>query len=117
MGKGLPGESEGKIWMWSRCGRCKFQIGGSKSTKRVLVSTSSRGFSFGKFLELSFSNSSLFDRLASCGHSLHRDFLDFFGYGQLWISLVTEVSIIFMYAVLTAKTTDNFLLSVMKKSI
>ncbi|PHU14820.1 putative 1-phosphatidylinositol-3-phosphate 5-kinase FAB1C [Capsicum chinense] len=83
MGKGLPGESEGKIWMWSRCGRCKFQIGGSKSTKRVLVSTSSRGFSFGKFLELSFSNSSLFDRLASCGHSLHRDFLDFFGLGNM----------------------------------
>ncbi|KAJ8557856.1 hypothetical protein K7X08_004622 [Anisodus acutangulus] len=81
--KGLPGESEGKIWMWSCCGRCKFQIGSSKSTKRVLLSTGSRGFSFGKFLELSFSNSSLFNRLAGCGHSLHRDFLYFFGLGHM----------------------------------
>ncbi|CAN4099874.1 unnamed protein product [Withania somnifera] len=81
--KGLPGESEGKIWMWSRCGRCKFQIGSAKSTKRVLVSTGSRGFSFGKFLELSFSNSSLFNRLASCGHYLHQDFLYFFGLGNM----------------------------------
>ncbi|XP_009589126.1 putative 1-phosphatidylinositol-3-phosphate 5-kinase FAB1D isoform X1 [Nicotiana tomentosiformis] len=82
--KGLPGESEGKIWMWSRCGRCKFQTGSSKSTKRVLVSTGSRGFSFGKFLELSFSNTSLFNRLSSgCGHSLHRDFLYFFGLGRM----------------------------------
>ncbi|XP_060216369.1 putative 1-phosphatidylinositol-3-phosphate 5-kinase FAB1D isoform X2 [Lycium barbarum] len=81
--KGLPGESEGKIWMWSRCGRCKFQIGSSKSTKRVLVSTGSRSFSFGKFLELSFSNSSLFNRLSGCGHSLHRDFLYFFGLGHM----------------------------------
>ncbi|CAN4097924.1 unnamed protein product [Withania somnifera] len=80
--KGLPGESEGRIWMWSRCGRCKFQIGSSKSTKRVLVSTDSRGFSFGKFLELSFSNSPLCNRLAGCGHSLHRDFLYFFGLGH-----------------------------------
>ncbi|MCD9646589.1 hypothetical protein HAX54_036569 [Datura stramonium] len=80
--KGLPGESEGKIWMWSRCGRCKFQIDSSKSTKRVLVSTGSRAFSFGKFLELSFSNSSLFNRLSCCGHSLHRDFLYFFGLGH-----------------------------------
>ncbi|KAK6787195.1 hypothetical protein RDI58_015720 [Solanum bulbocastanum] len=81
--KGLPGEREGKIWMWSRCGRCKFQIGSSKSTKRVLVSTGSRGFSFGKFLELRFSNSSLFNRLSVCGHSLHRDFLYFFGLGHM----------------------------------
>lgn len=95
--------------MWSRCGRCKFQSGSSKSTKRVLVSTGSRGFSFGKFLELRFSNSSLFNRLPVCGHSLHRDFLYFFGYGHLWLSLVIPKSLfIFMYADLIAKPTDSF---------
>ncbi|XP_038697035.1 putative 1-phosphatidylinositol-3-phosphate 5-kinase FAB1D [Tripterygium wilfordii] len=73
--KSLPGEAEGKLWMWSRCGKCKT----SKSTKRVVISTASRGLSFGKFLELSFSQSS--NRLSSCGHSLEKDFLYFFGLG------------------------------------
>ncbi|KAG8378364.1 hypothetical protein BUALT_Bualt08G0129800 [Buddleja alternifolia] len=78
--KSLPGETEGKLWMWSRCGRCK---GSSKSTKRVLISTAARGLSFGKFLELSFSNHSSFNSLSSCGHSFHKDFLYFFGLGPM----------------------------------
>ncbi|GMP48121.1 hypothetical protein CsSME_00015591 [Camellia sinensis var. sinensis] len=79
----LPGEAEGKLWMWSRCGKCKPHNGNSKSTKRVLVSTAARGLSFGKFLDLSFSNHSSFSRPSSCGHSLHRDFLCFFGLGPM----------------------------------
>lgn len=82
----LPGESDGKLWMWSRCGKCKSSHkfnGYLKSTKRVLISNAARGLSFGKFLELSFSNRSSFSRLSSCGHSLQRDFLYFFGLGQM----------------------------------
>ncbi|CAI9764065.1 unnamed protein product [Fraxinus pennsylvanica] len=81
--KGLPGETEGKLWMWSRCGQCKFQNGSSKSTKRVLISTDARGLSFGKFLELNFSNHSSFNSPSSCGHSFHKDFLYFFGSGPM----------------------------------
>lgn len=82
-GKHLPGEAEGKLWMWSRCGRCKTGNGVSKSTKRVLISNAARGLSFGKFLELNFSHASSSSRLSSCGHSLHRDFLYFFGSGPM----------------------------------
>ncbi|KAK4490086.1 hypothetical protein RD792_000741 [Penstemon davidsonii] len=81
--KSLPGESEGKLWMWSRCGQCKIHDGSSKSTKRVLISTAARGLSFGKFLELSFSNHSSFKCPSSCGHSFHKDFLYFFGLGPM----------------------------------
>ncbi|CAA3031394.1 Hypothetical predicted protein [Olea europaea subsp. europaea] len=82
-GKCLPGETEGKLWMWSRCGQCKFQNGSSKSTKRVLISTDARSISFGKFLELNFSNHSSFNSPSSCGHSFHKDFLYFFGSGPM----------------------------------
>lgn len=81
--KELPGEGEGKLWMWSRCGKCKPIKGFTRSTKRVLISTAARCLSFGKFLELSFSHHSPFARLANCGHSLQRDFLYFFGLGPI----------------------------------
>lgn len=76
----LPGEAEGKLWMWSRCGKCKPENGITQCTKRVLISTAARGLSFGKFLELSFSQLSSPSRVSSCGHFFHRDFLYFFGY-------------------------------------
>ncbi|XP_021662887.2 putative 1-phosphatidylinositol-3-phosphate 5-kinase FAB1D isoform X2 [Hevea brasiliensis] len=79
----LPGEAEGKIWMWSRCGKCKYQNGVRKCTKRILVSTAAQCLSFGKFLELSFSQHSSSGRLSGCGHSLETDFLYFFGLGPL----------------------------------
>ncbi|KAL6525181.1 hypothetical protein OROMI_030774 [Orobanche minor] len=81
--KNLPGETEGKLWMWSRCGRCKLLGESSKCTKRVLISSAARGLSFGKFLELSFSNHSSFNSPSSCGHSFHKDFLYFFGLGPM----------------------------------
>ncbi|KAL4281655.1 hypothetical protein GQ457_03G031520 [Hibiscus cannabinus] len=81
--KHLPGEAEGKLWMWSRCGKCQTENGMSKSTKRVLISTVARGLSFGKFLELSFSKHYSSYGLSSCGHSLHKDFLYFFGLGPM----------------------------------
>lgn len=43
------------------------------------MSDSAWGLSFGKFLELSFSNHASGNRLASCGHSLQRDCLRFYG--------------------------------------
>lgn len=79
----LSGEVEGKLWMWSRCGRCKTANGVPKSTKRVVISTAACGLSFGKFLELSFSHHASSTRLSSCGHSLHQDFLYFFGLGPM----------------------------------
>ncbi|XP_057973777.1 putative 1-phosphatidylinositol-3-phosphate 5-kinase FAB1D isoform X2 [Malania oleifera] len=81
-GKQLPGEAEGKLWMWSRCGKCKPRNGISKSTKRVLISTAARGLSFGKFLEMSFALDSSFTT-SGCGHSLEWDFLYFFGLGSM----------------------------------
>ncbi|WOK94573.1 1-phosphatidylinositol-3-phosphate 5-kinase FAB1A-like isoform X1 [Canna indica] len=76
----LPGEAEGKIWMWTHCLRCK--NGSQIPTRRVVLSSSARSLSFGKFLELSFSGHSAASRLSECGHSLHRDFLRFFGLGS-----------------------------------
>ncbi|KAE8684539.1 putative 1-phosphatidylinositol-3-phosphate 5-kinase FAB1D-like isoform X3 [Hibiscus syriacus] len=81
--KNLPGEAEGKLWMWSRCVKCQTGNGMSKSTKRILISASAGGLSFGKFLELSFSEHYSSYRLSSCGHSLHKDFLYFFGLGPM----------------------------------
>jgi 1-phosphatidylinositol-3-phosphate 5-kinase len=79
----LPGETSGKLWMWSCCGKCKKQDGNCKSTKRVLISAAARGFSFGKFLELGLSSHSSFTRPSNCGHFLHKDFHYFFGLGPM----------------------------------
>ncbi|RVW77057.1 1-phosphatidylinositol-3-phosphate 5-kinase FAB1A [Vitis vinifera] len=81
-GIALPGEREGKIWMWHRCLLCPRTNGFPPATRRVVMSDAAWGLSFGKFLELSFSNHAAASRVASCGHSLHRDCLRF--YGILW---------------------------------
>lgn len=47
------------------------------------MSDAAWGLSFGKFLELSFSNHAAASRAAACGHSLHRDCLRFYGYDIL----------------------------------
>lgn len=76
----LTGERDGKIWMWHRCLRCPRVNKIPPATRRVVMSDAAWGLSFGKFLELSFSNHSATSRVASCGHSLHRDCLRFYGY-------------------------------------
>lgn len=76
----LPGEHDGKIWMWHRCLKCSQKDGVPPAANRVVMSDAAWGLSFGKFLELSFSNHSTANRVASCGHSLQRDCLRFFGY-------------------------------------
>ncbi|CAN6197799.1 unnamed protein product [Urochloa humidicola] len=73
----LSGEAQGRIWMWTRCLRCN-----AKPTNRVIISSSARNLSFGKFLELSFSTHSAAKKLSTCGHLLHRDCLRFFGFGS-----------------------------------
>ncbi|CAL4972891.1 unnamed protein product [Urochloa decumbens] len=73
----LFGEAQGRIWMWTRCLRCN-----AKPTRRVIISSSARNLSFGKFLELSFSTHSAGKKLSACGHLLHRDCLRFFGFGS-----------------------------------
>lgn len=73
----LSGETQGRIWMWTRCLRCN-----AKPTHRVIISSSARNLSFGKFLELSFSTHSATKKLPTCGHLLHRDCLRFFGFGS-----------------------------------
>lgn len=77
----LPGEPEGKIWMWHRCLKCPRTNGFPPATRRVIMSDAAWGLSFGKFLELSFSNNAAASRVAGCGHFLHRDCLRFYGYG------------------------------------
>jgi 1-phosphatidylinositol-3-phosphate 5-kinase len=80
----LSGEKEGKIWMWHRCLRCpRAKDGLPPATKRVVMSDAAWGLSFGKFLELSFSNHAAASRVANCGHSLHRDCLRFYGFGRM----------------------------------
>ncbi|XP_065849457.1 1-phosphatidylinositol-3-phosphate 5-kinase FAB1A-like isoform X2 [Euphorbia lathyris] len=79
----LPGERDGKIWMWHRCLRCQRTNGFPPATRRVVMSDAAWGLSFGKFLELSFSNHIAASRVASCGHSLQRDCLRFYGFGRM----------------------------------
>ncbi|KAL3535472.1 hypothetical protein ACH5RR_003933, partial [Cinchona calisaya] len=79
----LPGEQEGKIWMWHRCLRCPRTNGFLPITKRIVMSGAAWNLSFGKFLELSFSNHAAAIRVANCGHSLHRDCLRFYGFGRM----------------------------------
>ncbi|CAL5037942.1 unnamed protein product [Urochloa decumbens] len=79
----LPGEHDGKVWMWHRCLRCKPKDGVPPAAHRVIMSDAARGLSFGKFLELSFSNHTTANRIASCGHSLQRDCLRFYGLGSM----------------------------------
>ncbi|KAE8716629.1 Forms aploid and binucleate cells 1c, putative isoform 4 [Hibiscus syriacus] len=79
----LPGERDGKIWMWHRCLRCAHIDGVPPATHRVVMSDAAWGLSFGKFLELSFSNHATANRVATCGHSLQRDCLRFYGFGNM----------------------------------
>ncbi|CAK9324031.1 unnamed protein product [Citrullus colocynthis] len=79
----LPGEEDGKIWMWHRCLKCAQIDGVPPATPRVVMSDAAWGLSFGKFLELSFSNHATANRVATCGHSLQRDCLRFYGYGSM----------------------------------
>lgn len=48
------------------------------------MSDAAWGLSFGKFLELSFSNHATANRVASCGHSLQKDCLRYYGYIYLF---------------------------------
>ncbi|XP_047330864.1 putative 1-phosphatidylinositol-3-phosphate 5-kinase FAB1C [Impatiens glandulifera] len=79
----LPGERDGKIWMWHRCLKCAHINGFPPATRRVIMSDAAWGLSFGKFLELSFSNHATANRVASCGHSLQKDCLRFYGFGSM----------------------------------
>lgn len=79
----LPGERDGKIWMWHRCLRCAYVDGIPPANRRVVMSDAAWGLSFGKFLELSFLNHTTANRIATCGHSLQRDCLRYYGYGSM----------------------------------
>ncbi|KAJ7560887.1 hypothetical protein O6H91_03G004700 [Diphasiastrum complanatum] len=79
----LPGARDGKIWMWHRCLKCVRVNGVPPAIRRVIMSDAAWGLSFGKFLELSFSNHAAASRVAACGHSLHRDCLRFYGFGSM----------------------------------
>ncbi|XP_077230408.1 FORMS APLOID AND BINUCLEATE CELLS 1C [Tasmannia lanceolata] len=79
----LPGERDGKIWMWHRCLKCTHKDGIPPAMPRVVMSDAAWGLSFGKFLELSFSNNATANRIASCGHSLQRDCLRYYGFGSM----------------------------------
>lgn len=79
----LPGEAEGKLWMWAQCSKCVSANKSQGSTRRVVMSMSARGLSFGKFLELSFSSNSSLRGLSGCGHALQTDYLRFYGLGPM----------------------------------
>ncbi|MCD9561123.1 1-phosphatidylinositol-3-phosphate 5-kinase fab1b [Datura stramonium] len=75
----LPGERERKIWMWHWCLRCPRVKGFPPATQRVMMSDAAWGLCFWKFPELSVSKHAAARRVATCGHSLHRDCLRFYG--------------------------------------
>ncbi|KFK32060.1 hypothetical protein AALP_AA6G194500 [Arabis alpina] len=72
VGKRLPGEANGNIWMWSRRGK-------KDVSKKVLISSAACSLFFGKFLDLSFSQQTMLDKLSTSGHS----FLQIFGFGYM----------------------------------
>lgn len=80
-GTPLPGEKEGKIWMWHRCLHCARPDGVPPATRRVPLSDSAQNISFGKFLQLSFSKQADVT-VTGCGHGAYRDCLRFFGIGS-----------------------------------
>lgn len=56
------------------------------------MSDAAWGLSLGKFLELSFSNHATANRVATCGHSLQRDCLRFYGcVGHLNSALILQL--------------------------
>ncbi|KAI3995635.1 hypothetical protein MKX01_023380 [Papaver californicum] len=61
----LPGKGEGKIWMWQRCLQYPRVNGLPPPTLKVVMSDAAWGLSFGKFLELSFSNHVAASRVAN----------------------------------------------------
>nr|GFA30486.1 1-phosphatidylinositol-3-phosphate 5-kinase FAB1A isoform X1 [Tanacetum cinerariifolium] len=80
----LLGENDGKIWMWHRCLKCPRIDGSPPAIRRIVMSDSAWGLSFGKFLDLSFSsNHATASRVANCGHTLHRDCLRFYGFWEM----------------------------------
>uniref|UniRef100_A0A7N0VHV3 1-phosphatidylinositol-3-phosphate 5-kinase n=1 Tax=Kalanchoe fedtschenkoi TaxID=63787 RepID=A0A7N0VHV3_KALFE len=79
----LPGEPDGKIWMWHRCLKCARTDGIPPATRRVIMSDAAWGLSFGKFLEFSTSNHATANRVAPCGHSLQKDCLRYYGCGSM----------------------------------
>ncbi|KAK9081877.1 hypothetical protein Syun_030714 [Stephania yunnanensis] len=79
----LPGEEEGKIWMWAKCLKCATLNSKKTHTRRVAMSKTVSSLSFGKFLELCFSIYSTSNFLSSCGHSLHQNYLLFYGLGPM----------------------------------
>jgi 1-phosphatidylinositol-3-phosphate 5-kinase len=93
----LPGEQDGNIWMWHRCLRCDMMDNFPPATRRVLMSRAAWGLSFGKFLELTFSNHTTANRVAPCGHSLPRDCLRFYGY-VVCFCFVNKCLVIYIYA-------------------
>lgn len=62
------------ILMWSCCKIC------GNETPAMPMSDSTWKYSFGKYLELSFSSADLHVRAGVCSHDLHRDHLRYFGY-------------------------------------
>lgn len=79
----LPGERDGRIWMWHRCLECEYSNDVPPAVQRVVMSDAAWSLSFGKFLELSFSNHASANRVAICGHSLQKDCLHFYGSGSM----------------------------------
>ncbi|KAK8483398.1 hypothetical protein V6N11_029092 [Hibiscus sabdariffa] len=79
----LPGEPDGKIWMWHWSLKCVHINGVPPATRRVVMSDAAWGLSFGMFLELRFSNHATANRVATCGHSLQRDCIRFYGFDNM----------------------------------
>lgn len=80
-GFALPGEKEGKIWMWHRCLRCPRPDAIPPSSRRVLLSDFAQNISFAKLLQLNFSEQAM-ETKTGCGHFVYRDCLRFFGIGN-----------------------------------
>ena len=80
---------EGRIVMWSLCRICK------ESTPFIPMSESTWKYSFGKYLELTFSHSGLQSRTHSCAHDVHRDHMRYFSFRNLAVRFEFEEIVLF----------------------
>ena len=75
--KNQGNNTENGITMWGRCKICQ------KSTIVNQMSKETYNYSFGKFLETSFYNSSIISSNKYCQHSIHHDYKRYFAYQNI----------------------------------
>ncbi|KAI9656206.1 MAG: 1-phosphatidylinositol-3-phosphate 5-kinase [Bathelium mastoideum] len=88
---------EQTILMWSVCRIC------GQETQVIPMSENTWRYSFGKYLELSFSSSALHARAGVCPHDIHRNHVRYFGLQNVAVRL--QYDTIVLYEVIVPRPT------------